>query len=252
MLLSGEAHYDYDGTRNLTFERRGIETERMPKIQGAIDFMERWISEALALEAAGMPSASFSLIFENDGGSDQYFEVFEGLRLDAIFMLATDKLLIEKPIVFPSTSSPSKRPFYTFDRWPEAVQAIADGKSIVRCDFPLRPDLPTVDQALQSKPFQVEINLDRPGQCLRRQNRRSWLWVYIMIRDGYQRNEIPRNLLKMPPAFQKSWEELQLENAIPEYFDSGEHEGAFLDTDSESSESSDSSPAGSRPSSPSA
>lgn len=191
--------------------------EDIPRPSKAISALERWISEALALEAAGMPRASFSLVLVGDEGPHEYSQLFETLRLDAVQMLAADVSQAENPEPPPSKISWWNQAFYTFDNWPGAVQDIVDGTSIVRCDFPIRPDLYSIEQVIKyfiswHKPCYI------PATMKVRRNR-GW----FDVRQIPDRHTFPGvdKVLRVPLALE-SWKVLQESNLVPEFFTSGE------------------------------
>lgn len=184
---------------------------------GAVKAVERWISETLALE---LSPASFSLVLEGDDGLDGCSEIFETLRLDAILMLAGDEALAQKPATDILLWRPEGlEPLDTFERWPDAVQAIVKGDSAVRCSFPTSKfSLPTVEDVMN-----IPRVRSQGAHELNHRTRRQLDWYLINPHPRY-----PLEPAKFePPPSLPSWDKLQEENVIPEFFTSGERGSYF-------------------------
>ncbi|KAF3801819.1 hypothetical protein GCG54_00015039 [Colletotrichum gloeosporioides] len=102
-----------------------------------------WILEALELEPAGMPPGAFTLTFEGDQKCSEIFRTV--VQRDAAWQAAVD-LSLERQILPPlswvarrrdgwahHTARDSK--WHVLEGFPQAVQDIVAGKSIVKCNF---------------------------------------------------------------------------------------------------------------------
>ncbi|KAJ0365054.1 hypothetical protein COL26b_012219 [Colletotrichum chrysophilum] len=101
-----------------------------------------WVIEALALEPAGMPSGSFSLLLDGQPVPWQCTQVFQLIvQRDAAWQAAW--LLSLDLGILPSLSwfdrkgelRGSRVPDLPSEKWPQALRDIAEGSSIVRCNF---------------------------------------------------------------------------------------------------------------------
>ncbi|KAL8885505.1 MAG: hypothetical protein Q9215_006645 [Flavoplaca cf. flavocitrina] len=95
----------------------------------------RWITEASALSAHGMPDRSFSLIFDGDPAPDQSSDLFELVKEDAVWQVA------EADWYTSHSSSQGfegirQRSHYKSEVFPQAINDIVEGKSCIRCNFP--------------------------------------------------------------------------------------------------------------------
>lgn len=94
------------------------------------------ITEALALQSAGMPATSFSLVFDGDGIPDRSAQVFEIVKRDAAWQAALDQWCIQNSVTR-STEERRDHSCYIFEALPQAVGDMIEGRSIVRCNFPI-------------------------------------------------------------------------------------------------------------------
>ncbi|KAI9697172.1 MAG: hypothetical protein M1820_007908 [Bogoriella megaspora] len=97
-----------------------------------------WIKEALALCPAGMPRNSFSLVFDGDPSPDQSSEVFERVKRDAAWQVAQDQWYAERGITPSFLEERNTNNYcYHFESFPKAIKDIVEGKSFIRCNFPV-------------------------------------------------------------------------------------------------------------------
>ncbi|KAK2740002.1 hypothetical protein CKAH01_07171 [Colletotrichum kahawae] len=101
-----------------------------------------WVGEALALESAGMPPGSFSLVLDGQPVRWQCTQVFQLIvQRDAAWQEAWNQSLDRG--ILPALSWFDRKgeswghnaPDWAFDKWPQALRDIAEGTSIVRCNF---------------------------------------------------------------------------------------------------------------------
>ncbi|KAJ0335183.1 hypothetical protein COL922a_009595 [Colletotrichum nupharicola] len=101
-----------------------------------------WILEALQLEPAGMPPGAFTFTFEGDQKCSEIFRTV--VQRDAAWQAEVD-LSLERQIL-PSLSWVTRRldgwahigslsKWRVLEGFPQAVQDIVAGKSIVKCNF---------------------------------------------------------------------------------------------------------------------
>ncbi|TDZ36799.1 hypothetical protein C8035_v008819 [Colletotrichum spinosum] len=103
-----------------------------------------WIMEALELEPAGMPPGSFSLVLDGDGMSGEAFRTV--VQRDAIIQHASE-LLSERKVLphLPYFTKRTKQSgvltnWYVLEGFPQAIQNIVAGDSIVKCTFDVSHD----------------------------------------------------------------------------------------------------------------
>ena len=95
-----------------------------------------WVAEAAALRAAGMPTKSFSLVFDGDPIPDRSAEIFDLFKIEVEWQAAFCQWHSEKSIV-PDDSTKSWTHFYSFNVLPEVMNAIVKKESFIRCNFPV-------------------------------------------------------------------------------------------------------------------
>ena len=95
----------------------------------------RWITEASALSAHGMPAESFSLVLDGDPAPDQSSEVFEIVKEDAAWQVAQIQWYTDQSLS-PGFVTTRRGGFYMSDVFPRAINDIVAGKSFIRCNFP--------------------------------------------------------------------------------------------------------------------
>jgi hypothetical protein len=96
-----------------------------------------WIMEALALESLGMPVGSSSLVIDGMPTPEISTQVFDVVQRDAAWQSA-----YERCIITPSSRSPEsswvnmrENDAYVMAGFPEALQQIVYGRSLVKCNF---------------------------------------------------------------------------------------------------------------------
>ncbi|KAH0439142.1 hypothetical protein CcaCcLH18_02937 [Colletotrichum camelliae] len=111
----------------------------------------RWIMEALALEHHGMPAGSFSLLLDGDPAPGLCEDMFQKIvQWDVAWQLARDEAhrrghLPPKTWIERNGENPWRNKMmqdtaeadlgYIYEGFPQAMRDIAEGKSIVRCNF---------------------------------------------------------------------------------------------------------------------
>lgn len=95
-----------------------------------------WIREVLALPAAGMPTNSFSLVFEGYPNPDQSIEVFEIVLRDIAWHSAVQRYCHEKSLTLAPSYLRSRR-LFEFSSFPQAIKDIVENQSCISCDFPI-------------------------------------------------------------------------------------------------------------------
>ncbi|TEA16437.1 hypothetical protein C8034_v001323 [Colletotrichum sidae] len=97
-----------------------------------------WVMEALELEPAGMPPGSFTLVLDGDRTSG---EAFRSVVLrDAELQKASELLLERKVMPHLPVRGVKTPPWYVFEGFPQAVQDLVAGDSIVSCTFDVSHD----------------------------------------------------------------------------------------------------------------
>ncbi|KAI8179645.1 hypothetical protein K4K51_003419 [Colletotrichum sp. SAR 10_75] len=101
-----------------------------------------WVIEALALEPAGMPSGSFSLLLDGQPVPWQCTQVFQLIvqrdaAWQAAWLLSLDRGILPSLSWFDRKGElrGSRVPDLPSEKWPQALRDIAEGSSIVRCNF---------------------------------------------------------------------------------------------------------------------
>ncbi|KAK1547115.1 hypothetical protein CPAR01_01082 [Colletotrichum paranaense] len=108
----------------------------------------RWVIEVLPLVPAGMPAKSFTLVLDGEG-EPQCSEIFQTVVLrDAAWQQAMEECfqsgaLPSEPYGMRRNTQrtpllgffPAYNNCYLFDKFPQVMQEIVDGTSIVRCNF---------------------------------------------------------------------------------------------------------------------
>ena len=95
-----------------------------------------WIEEAMALYDNGMPSNSYTLIFDGDLVPDLSSSVFEVVKEEAAWQDALDEWYKQNSIV-PKFEERRGHSCYHSERFPQAVRDIVEGTSFIRCNFPI-------------------------------------------------------------------------------------------------------------------
>ena len=95
----------------------------------------RWVTEASALSAHGMPDRSFSLVFDGDPAPDQSSDLFELVKEDAVWQVAQADWYTRHSSSqgFERTR---QRSLYKSEVFPQAINDIVEGKSCISCNFP--------------------------------------------------------------------------------------------------------------------
>ncbi|KAJ3956616.1 hypothetical protein N0V92_006851 [Colletotrichum tropicale] len=101
-----------------------------------------WVIEALALEPAGMPPGSFSLLLDGQPVPWQCTQVFQLIvqrdaAWQAAWLLSLDRGILPSLSWFDRKGElrGSRVPDLPSEKWPQALRDIAEGNSIVRCNF---------------------------------------------------------------------------------------------------------------------
>ncbi|KAF4900998.1 hypothetical protein CGCVW01_v013374 [Colletotrichum viniferum] len=99
-----------------------------------------WILEALALDPAGMPGKSFSLVLDAEPAPHLMTQMFQAIvQRDAAWQQAWDESvkrgIIKEPSWLDGDPWDEYYPSYTFKHLPQALRDIAEEKSVVRCNF---------------------------------------------------------------------------------------------------------------------
>ncbi|KAI4118026.1 MAG: hypothetical protein LQ345_001826 [Seirophora villosa] len=110
----------------------------------------RWITEASALSAKGMPADSFSLVLDGDPSCDQSSEVFEMCKEEAAWQVAQDRWYTAQSLS-PGFIAKRNGGFYMSEVFPQAMNDIVEGKSFISCNFST------------GSPYDPERVLDRNG-----------------------------------------------------------------------------------------
>ena len=95
-----------------------------------------WIEEALALPEAGMPFHSFSLVFDGNPNPDQSSEVFDMVKHNAAYQVAADEWFMQNSME-PTVRERKSNGHWRFEAFPQAIKDMIEGKSFIRCNFPL-------------------------------------------------------------------------------------------------------------------
>ena len=150
-----------------------------------------WIAEALILGDAGMPTDSFALVFDGDPAPDQSSKVFEIIKVATAWQIACNK-------VHPYWRSPHSSRIdraigdYIPNNFPQVIQNIIEGSSIIRCNFPVG---------------------DPPDVYVQPILNRSHGWTF---RDWFSEcNELLIRTHIYPSSPLPSWRELRLEHVLP-------------------------------------
>ncbi|KAF2113297.1 hypothetical protein BDV96DRAFT_648264 [Lophiotrema nucula] len=102
-----------------------------------------WLSEALALEALGMPEHSFKLTLDGEPTPNNTTEVFRIVQRDAAFQAALDHCYVCGSLTAPSWVERRLHFGYIFEHLPSSIEKLQKGESgyVVRCNFPLGSSL---------------------------------------------------------------------------------------------------------------
>ncbi|KAL8668323.1 MAG: hypothetical protein Q9168_007045 [Polycauliona sp. 1 TL-2023] len=95
----------------------------------------RWITEAEALSANGMPARSFSLVFDGDPAPDQASAIFEMVKEDAARQIHQARWFA-KQSPSPDFCTIRSQGFHVSDVFPQAIADIVGGASCISCNFP--------------------------------------------------------------------------------------------------------------------
>ena len=95
----------------------------------------RWITEAVSLQACNMPLGSFSMVLEGVSDPEQNAVLFSFLKDAAAWQVAQTQWFNNRA---PDLSPFLKRscPLYFSEAFPQAIDDIIDGNSLIRCTFP--------------------------------------------------------------------------------------------------------------------
>ncbi|KAL8852642.1 MAG: hypothetical protein Q9221_002522 [Calogaya cf. arnoldii] len=106
----------------------------------------RWITEASALSANGMPDNTFSLVFDGDPAPDQCSDLFEIVKDDAAWQVARTQWyndLSLSPSMFEKSCGGIHRSgrkrgqaVYYSRVFPQSIDEIVKGESFISCNFP--------------------------------------------------------------------------------------------------------------------
>ena len=105
--------------------------------QEICDTFRLWMSEALALSKAGMPTKSFSLVFDGDPIPERSSGIFECLKEGAARQIARYQCLDTTSLM----EKHWKHSFARLETFPEVIKDIIENRSFIRCNFPLGDSL---------------------------------------------------------------------------------------------------------------
>ncbi|KAF6828674.1 hypothetical protein CMUS01_08485 [Colletotrichum musicola] len=105
-----------------------------------------WIAEALALEATGMPPASFCLVLDAGPAPQLAADIFQQVvQRDAVWQLASEEYLKRRegfregltswPVRRSDIAQAERYRGFLYEDFPQALRDMAAGNSIVRCTF---------------------------------------------------------------------------------------------------------------------
>ena len=94
-----------------------------------------WLTEAYALSAHGMPVNSFSLVIDGEPAIDQSSSVFELIKEDAAWHVAQDRWFMENSVPLGLVVNLYGGCYFS-SIFPQIIDDIIEGRSIVRCNFP--------------------------------------------------------------------------------------------------------------------
>ncbi|MCJ1323697.1 hypothetical protein MMC10_000358 [Thelotrema lepadinum] len=149
-----------------------------------------WIKETLGLYDAGMPIESFSLVFDGDSDPDQSSAVFEIVKQAATWQEALDQWFKQKSLD-PTFQERRQNLCYQSERFPQAVRSMVEGRSPIRCNFPI------------GGLWDVQHVLDENSA-----NETLLDWE-----DGWEDKVYPKTFQTMSPL--PSWQDLRLDKVIP-------------------------------------
>jgi len=95
-----------------------------------------WITEALALSAAGMPANSFSLVFDGDPDLERSSALFEIVKEGVAWQEAHSQWLMQKNMTRGFRERRGNG-VYIFEGSLQAISDMVGGKSYIRCNFPI-------------------------------------------------------------------------------------------------------------------
>ena len=97
----------------------------------------KWITEACALSANGMPAGSFSLVFDGDPALEQSSQMFEYeyVKEDAAWQSAQAQWFIDHKLN-PGPVARIAGAFHMSAIFPQAINDIVEGTSFISCNFP--------------------------------------------------------------------------------------------------------------------
>lgn len=92
-----------------------------------------WLLEASALPSLGMPEDRFELVLDGSSMPEKAAEIFQFVQSDAEWQAAWSKQ-------FPTLGFFEKRahPAYICESFPEIVESIVQGTSLIRCNFDIK------------------------------------------------------------------------------------------------------------------
>jgi hypothetical protein len=115
-----------------------------------------WIMEAVYLSSFGMPQDAFTLVLDGNPRLDLASEIFAVAQQDASWQTAFER---SDAWLLSSYEEAWRSASYIMEGFPKAVQDIADGISLVKCNFRLLPNYgpdgslnPEIDQSLYINP----------------------------------------------------------------------------------------------------
>ncbi|KAL8690126.1 MAG: hypothetical protein Q9218_004358 [Villophora microphyllina] len=176
-----------------------------------------WITEASALSTNGIPINSFSLIFDGDPALDQSSEIFEILKDDAAWQVAQVQWYTENSMSsellaqyypekwrMPGSLGTKVLGFYVSEDFPQALDDIVQGKSCIRCNFPLTGNLYDPKRVLERNQHLIQIPTGDPD----RDRPPSLLWHRRWLVHRYH------NPVRLSPPLPSFFADLALEDII--------------------------------------
>ena len=166
----------------------------------------RWITEAMALSASGMPEGVFSLVLDGEPAPDQSSKLFEQVKEDAAWQVAHVQHRIRRAGKYTFRERCSS--IYLSNVFPQAINDIVEGKSFIRCNFPT------------GELHDPAVLLDADGQCTDR-SIRDPRFISPVSPDDWVMAYVPRcfcrtHRMQILPPLPSNLGELALEDWIPE------------------------------------
>ena len=94
----------------------------------------KWITEAYALSAKGMPLGSFSLVFDGNPALEQSSQWFKNVKSDAAWHSAQVQWFTDRKLPHEPTARIAYA-FYMSTVFPQAINDIVEGTSFISCNF---------------------------------------------------------------------------------------------------------------------